>query len=440
MKIIKFKAENVKKLKAIEIIPEGNIVKITGKNEQGKTTVLDAIWWALGGTKDIQNQPLRQGQSEGKIELDLGELIVTRTFNSKSGGGLEVKNKVGSKVPLKSPQAILDGLIGKYTFNPLEFAKADKKKQVEILLSIVDLQPDYEKLEQISGHKPRSTDPLEVMNEVFKYIYDERTIVNRDLEKTKKVLESLPQGIVKTEPVVTVELLAERERLERENKNNDKLRENIGNLSVEADNIVLTINDVKTEIKQLQNKLEELEGSLQKKNEEVQKNIVEVAKIKDNDLTEINRKIATADQINEKAAQWRRQEEVISDIIEYQQEADALTKKLDEIKKYKDELVKKAKFPVTGLDFGNGGVLYQGLPFEQASGTARLKVSMAIGMALKPELRIIQIDEANGIDSDHWKVIQEMAQENDFQVWCTMMDESGQVGIYIEDGEIKNGQ
>ncbi len=43
MKIIKLQSENIKKLKAIEIKPDSNLIQITGANAQGKTSVLDSI-------------------------------------------------------------------------------------------------------------------------------------------------------------------------------------------------------------------------------------------------------------------------------------------------------------------------------------------------------------------------------------------------------------
>jgi hypothetical protein len=245
-------------------------------------------------------------------------------------------------------------------------------------------------------------------------------------------LESLPKGVTETKPVVTVELIAEKERLEKINQGYEERRTAL-NKEKEA------IDSLKTEIVMLENQLKDKRKQLFDQEKSFGLLSDEVSLLLDMDLTEIKEKIATADETNVKAKQWEDQEKVMMDLIEYQQESDHLTRKLEEIKAYKAELINKAKFPVAGLDFGNGGVLYQGLPLEQASGTARLKVSMAIGMALNPKLRIIQIDEANSIDSEHMKVIEQMAVENDFQIWMTLTDESGQVGVYIEDGEIKNG-
>ena len=85
MKIVSLTAENVKKLVAVQIRPDGNLVQICGKNGQGKTSVLDSIWWALTGTSHIQAAPIRAGANQARIRLDLGDLVVTRTFRRQDG-------------------------------------------------------------------------------------------------------------------------------------------------------------------------------------------------------------------------------------------------------------------------------------------------------------------------------------------------------------------
>src|SRR2546430_827665 len=86
LKIVKLVAENVKKLSAISITPNGNLVHLTGKNRSGKTSTLDSIWWALTGTRNVQSAPIRTGQEKATIKLDMGELIATRTFKRTDDG------------------------------------------------------------------------------------------------------------------------------------------------------------------------------------------------------------------------------------------------------------------------------------------------------------------------------------------------------------------
>ena len=83
MKIIKLEAENIKRLVAVEITPDGHMVQISGRNGAGKTSVLDAIWWALAGADAIQAKPIREGETTAHITLDLGEIVVERSFTSK---------------------------------------------------------------------------------------------------------------------------------------------------------------------------------------------------------------------------------------------------------------------------------------------------------------------------------------------------------------------
>src|SRR3990172_5003945 len=127
MKIIRLKAENIKKLVAVEITPAGNVVRITGKNAAGKTSVLDSIFWALGGQQNISEQPIRKGEKRASIEVDLGDIVVKRTFTEGGGTALTIENKDGLR--FKSPQTMLDGLIGRLTFDPLEFMRQEPRKQ-----------------------------------------------------------------------------------------------------------------------------------------------------------------------------------------------------------------------------------------------------------------------------------------------------------------------
>jgi DNA repair exonuclease SbcCD ATPase subunit len=120
VKILRLTAENVKKLKVVDITANAGMNQITGKNGSGKTSVLDSIWWALGGKDGIQAVPIRKGQEKAFIRLDLGELIVERRFNASGTTTLSVKNSEGAAYP--SPQSMLDALVGSLSFDPLAFS------------------------------------------------------------------------------------------------------------------------------------------------------------------------------------------------------------------------------------------------------------------------------------------------------------------------------
>jgi len=148
VKILKLTAENVKKLKVVEITPKGDLVQVTGKNGQGKSSVLDSIWWALAGKGSIQKEPVRRGADKGRIELDLGDYIVERRFTKEGGSTINVRSREGATYP--SPQAMLDALIGDLSFDPLAFSRMDSKRQFEELRKIAQLEIDIEKLDGLN--------------------------------------------------------------------------------------------------------------------------------------------------------------------------------------------------------------------------------------------------------------------------------------------------
>lgn len=449
MQIIKLQAENIKKLKAVEIVPGSNVIKVTGKNEQGKSTVLDAIWWALGGTKNVQEEPIRRGEKSGTITLEIGEkddplhgLVITRTFTSK-GSYLKLENKEGAQ--FKSPQGILDQLIGQLSFDPLAFAREDSKSQVETLLNVVDIKIDTTKIKEISGVDVEQSDnPIDMLNKAYKEVFDNRTIVNRQLDTAHKALQAMGP-IELAESVSIKELVAEKDNLESINRENNRKREGVTSkmhtVSKIEGNITIINNEIERLNKLLADKKQDLvseQEELKTAKESLQTTQNEVNALEDKDLTDINNRISNADEQNNKAQKYQDYQKQREIFHAFQNDSDTHTNKLDAIKAYKEELIKGTKFPIEGLNFNNGGITYNGLPFEQSSGAQKLQVSLAIAMALNPTLRVIRVDEGTWLDSDHMKIIEDMAKENDFQIWMVVPGEDGKVGVLIEDGEIVN--
>lgn len=442
LKILKLAAENFKKLKAIEITPAGNMVEITGKCEQGKTSILDVIKATLCGEKF--EEPIRQGEKSGKSVVDLGDKIITRTF-TESGGTLKVESRDGAKYP--SPQALLDKMIGKIAFDPLSFAKEkDPKKQVEMLLKVVNVSVDPVKLQEISGVKVEiMPNPLDMLNTAYKAVYDERTAVSRQADAAKKTLESLPK-VEEVKAVSLAELVAEKEKLQAVNREHQEKRDALVVQKQSMVSIEQKHDRICDEIKYLENQLILKQSELVATVDEMfaaqsdyEKVSGEVLSLQDEDLTEINDKISKADETNKQAQQYITYQAKFTESEKHQAEADALTAKIEAIKKYKMDIIANTKMPVPGLDFAGGGVTFEGKPFSQASTAQKIRVGVAIGMAGNPELRVIMIDGYESLDSDQRKIVEELAIENDFQVWTTAVSDAG-VGIYIEDGEIKTAE
>ena len=144
--IVKLVAENFKRLEAIEITPDGHVIDIVGKNNQGKSSVLDAIYAAAGGSRAHPIKPIRDGEKSAFIDLDLGRISINRTFRRMPVTGvvttaLTVKGERGSKFP--SPQRMLDELVGSLSFNPLAFSRMAPKDQYEEIKKLCGLNFDH---------------------------------------------------------------------------------------------------------------------------------------------------------------------------------------------------------------------------------------------------------------------------------------------------------
>ena len=170
MKVISLQVSNLMKLVAVEIVPTTNLVKITGRNEQGKTSILNALFMALGGADCIPDKPVRRGQKKGSVKVDLGDIIVTRTFTEAGTTSLVIENRDG--LVFKSPQTLLNTLVGRLSFDPLEFVRQEGAKQLETLRQITGL--DFRK--------------LDIERE---QLYRKRTEINREVVRLKSAYDTV---------------------------------------------------------------------------------------------------------------------------------------------------------------------------------------------------------------------------------------------------------
>jgi DNA repair exonuclease SbcCD ATPase subunit len=447
LKIIRLIAENVKKLRAIQITPEGHIVQISGPNAAGKTSVLDSIWYGLGGGQALPEEPIRKGAARGEIHLDLGEMIITRTFTQK-GSYLKVVSKDG--LEWKSPQKLLDKLIGKFSFDPLAFARLDEAKQRELLLSLVTIPLSRDHLQHISGMPvQRNGDPINAMNTVYKALYDQRADHNRNVKRIEAAVASIaiPQGMEDVEPISAGQLVAERRELEAANARNEAAKRQF--LDLEQQNKALKDQkeqlesrkqDLLKQVKEIEEAIHETESLIEASDAELVQAANATRDLVDHDFSEIDTRIVQADEVNRIAGEVARRKALQEELDREQKQASECTAKLEAIGRYKTQLMEQTNFPIRGLDFRAGKVVYNGVPIGQASAAEKLRVGMAIAMALNPRLRIIRIEDGSLLDKQSWRVIEEMAQQGDYQVWIeTVADEPGQ-GIYIYDGQIAGGR
>lgn len=414
MKIIRLQAENIKRLKAVEITPDpdGNLVIVSGRNEQGKTSVLDSIMYALGGAGTIPSQPVRQGEKEARVQLDLGDIIVTRNWTKQS---MYLKVENGEGALYKSPQKLLDSLVGRLSFDPLEFSRLGAREQRATLLELAELPINLDEL----AAKRRGLE-------------EERRDHGRDLKKLQAQLEACPQpGVTPEAEEKSIAVLSQQLRAEQARMRTlDELKEALNNGREEQQHLRDRIKEYRDEIERIELKLGDFEAAIPA----FEKSIAEFPPSQEE---KIQAEIDSADEFNRKVRQARRHVQVSGQVAGLENKHGQAQAAINALDKGKAEALASAKLPIEGLGLEDDEVTFEGVPFDQLADSQKLRVSLAMAMALNPKLRVIRITNGSLLDSSSLAIVQEMIQDKDFQLWMERVDESGKVGVVIEDGMVK---
>ncbi|HYR45037.1 MAG TPA: AAA family ATPase [Terriglobia bacterium] len=420
MKIIQLTAENIKRLIAVEIRPDGHLVQITGKNGAGKTSVLDSIWWALSGAKHVQAAPIRRGANSAKIKLDMGEILVTRTFKRTDDGGFTTKLDVVGNVK-GTPQTMLDSLLNSLAFDPLEFARwgndaEGRKKQISTLQSYV---PDVD------------FDALAAANSI--------DFANR-AEKNRKAKEARIQAdqfvITDKTPTERIDESALVQQLADAGTHNANVQMRGANRQQMTIDIAAKKSqavDLRTKADELVQQAERLEAEAQASQERLEAAPPLPDLI---DVTIIQQQIADARLVNAQVDRRERKSKFEQEAITAESEAKQLTSRMEAREAQKRQAIAAAKLPVEGISFTDEAIMLNGVPFDQASDAEQLRISCAIAMAGNPKLRVIRVRDGSLLDEESLGILAKMAEERDYQVWCERV-EPGKVGFIIEDGMVK---
>lgn len=410
MQIIQLEAENVKRLNAVNIRPDGNLVVIGGRNAQGKSSVLDSIFMALAGKKAQGSKPVKDGKDKAKIVVDLGDMVVTRTITKDGGGTIKVANKEGAVY--QSPQAILDGLCSKLSFDPLAFLRERPAAQRDMLQGLVGLD--------FTGQDQKR-----------KALFDQRTNINRQHKDAQAQYGAMEYHEDAPDKEVSVSaLVAELEQAREHNRSAKMAKENV------ADNIDA-----------LQNTIDELavEDIYEPIFGEVSGHINATIKLLDElalpdyiDIEEIQGRLSGAEGINAMVRENAAYQAKVDEAERLAKESKAITAKIEQIDADKAMAMANAKFPVDGLAFGEDGITMNGIPFDQCSSAEQLRVSVAMGIAMNPKLRVLLIRDGSLLDEDSLGMVAAMAAEHDAQVWIERVGKGKECSVVIEDGAVEN--
>lgn len=454
VKIIRLQSENIKRISAIEITPEGNLITIGGKNDAGKSSALDSIAYALGGEKLVPSQPIRKGQTDAKIVVELDDLIVTRRFKrdkihtaacdtnnhhagdvmscnctmvfTETSSSLVVSTKDGAKYA--KPQAVLDKLLGALTFDALAFTTAKPEEQDRVLRRLVKLD----------------VAPFE---EARKSAVERRSMHKKSLALAEMRVEGMqqfdkvPAEELSMDAVSQEMLKAEEYRKLAEDAERQVSRQKEQLAATEQDIFYLEkkLNDAHFEMERLQNARLDLQVSRQDtmRSLDAAQITAQSARAVVLDTAEIRQKLSDTEETNRKVRanqQYALASDAVSKLRASVASEDALVKQADADK---DAALRAVQFPVEGLGLSDEGVLWEGLPLSEVSSSVKLRVSVAVGIALNPTLKVLLIRNGNLLDHDSLKLVAEQADAAGAQVWVEYVTADAEgVSVMLEDGHV----
>lgn len=448
MKIISYEAHNVLGVKDIRFDMEGrHLFLVGGKNGQGKTSALTALVMTLCGksgmgTRDYPAIALRDGQKKGKVTIELtgspdmhentgltAELSLRRKASGVVVEEFRLLDSTGAEAP--EPRKTLQRLFQLKAFDPLEFERMKPKEKASCVQKMLGLDlSKYDKEHQA--------------------VFDERTAVGRDGKKLVAQIEGLTKhNDAPQEEIKIADLMAEVDKLQEENKsraNMEKLADDLKfrqtDLAEDGEIVLKEIASLQESLKKKQGELEAIKDQIgvSEKAEKDARKKVEALPDRTPDIAAVKENIAKADETNRKVRENLAYDKLAAEVKDSRGQYQKLTDRLQEIAEERAEEVANADWPIEGMELQEDGLVWNGLPFEQASTSQRIMASVAVGMRLNPELKLLVCEHGSDLDVDTLEALDAVLKERDFQMICEVVTRSKEdeerCAVVIADGEV----
>lgn len=402
IKITSLELENVKRIRACTIQPsESGLTVIGGRNNQGKTSVLDAIAWALGGERYRPSQAVRDGSvipPHLKIKLSNGIVVERAGKNSD----LKVTDPDGRR----AGQQLLNSFIEQLALDLPKFMEASSKEKADTLLKIIGV-----------GDKLFELDHREME------LYNRRHAIGQIADQKAKFAKEMPEFLdAPKEPVSASELIRQQQDILAQNGENQRKRQRLSELEQEADRIA-------TEFEALLARQKTVMADLETAR-------TDAMDLLDQSTEELERNIQNIETINRKVRANLDKEKAENDAAEYRRQYDTLTSQIREIRDERTALLDNAELPLAGLSVEDGELTYQGKKWDNLSGSDQLKVSAAIVRAVKPQCGFVLLDKLEQMDLDTLREFGAWMESEGLQGIATRVSTGGECSIIIEDGYV----
>ena len=400
IKVTELRAENIKRVRAVQLTPAPTgLTVIGGNNNQGKTSVLDAIAWALGGDRFRPSQPQRVGSViPPNIQVTLSNgLVVER---SGKNGSLKVIDPQGNK----GGQQLLNSFVEQLALDLPRFLNATAKEKAGILLKIIGIG-----------------DQLFALDRKEQELYNERLAIGRIAAQKAAAAKELPHWDgVPEEPVSAAELIRRQQDILAKNGENARLRRNRDVL--------------KTDLDMLRRQLADLTKKVSDLEEQYATACRDAADLEDESTEELEESIRSVDQTNAKVRQNLARAQAEKEAKDCQDQYDGLTCQIEILRKERLDLLNGADMPLPGLSVERGELTYRGQPWDNMSASEQLQVATAIVRRLNPACGFVLLDKLEQMDLDTLRDFGEWLREEGLQAIATRVSTGDECSIIIEDG------
>lgn len=413
IKIASLTTENVKRVKSVHIEPSPNgLTIIGGNNNNGKTSILDSIAWALGGNKYRPSKAQREGS------------VVPPTINLKLSNGLIVERKgknsdlkVTDPTGNKAGQNLLDSFVEELAINLPKFINSSDKEKANTLLEIIGVGQQLYELECQEKEKYN-------MRRSIGQIADQK----EKFAKEQPFYPEAPKTLVSITDLITQQqdILAKNGENQRKRDMTDQLHRQATQLMAEIERQENTLANLKA---QYQSVLRDYDVA-QKTSEQLQ----------DESTEELEESIANIEAINIKVRANLDREKAEQDAAEYRAQYSSLTTEIESLRKQRMDLLQNADLPLEGLSVEDGELLYNGQRWDNMSGSQQLMVSTAIVRKLKPECGFVLIDKLEQMDMQTLNEFGAWLEQEGLQAIATRVSTGDECSIIIEDGYVKNSE
>lgn len=406
--ITALEAENVKRIKAIQIIPAPTgLTLVGGNNNQGKTSVLDALAWALGGEK------FRQAPRDGsvapphlKVTLSNGIVVERKGKNST----LTVTDPTGHR----AGQQLLHEFVEVLALDLPRFMQASDKEKADTLLKIIGVGEELTQLDRR-----------------IKALYDKRTTVGQIANQKKAVAEEMQEyPEAPAEPVSAMELIQQQQEILARNGENQRKRQHLAELEDRERQLSRQVQDLSRE-------LEYAEHQLSNVQQDVQDARKTAAQLQDESTEALQAAILAVDETNRKVRANLDKARAVEDAAEFVAQYTTLTEQLQEARRKRTTLLEGADLPLPGLSVEDGRLTYHGHPWGAMSGSEQLRVATAIVRRLNPNCGFVLLDKLEQMDLQTLSEFGAWLQTEGLQAIATRVSTGDECQIIIEDGRVR---